>query len=191
MNPAPRLRKKCESLLLKHARILAHTAQSSFREKTLEHIFVGECLRCLWRIGVHNAEVLQADVDGAGYDIVFDVGGVLRHIQLKSSVQDSSTSVQKINRKLAEKPSGCVVWIRFGDESLNLGPFLWFGGAPNRPLPDLGKFKTAKHTKANTKGEKLNRPNIVVIPAAKFERLDTIEAVVDKLFGLGGRRRSA
>ena len=162
----------------------AHSLNSSFREKTLEHIFVGACLRCLWLQGVHDAEVLQADVDGAGYDVVFDVSGVLRHVQLKSSFHGSSTAVQKINRKLGEKPSGCVVWMRFDDETLALGPFFWFGGAPNKPLPSMASFKVAKYAKGNAKGVKLQRPNIVEIPKGKFERLDTIDALVERMFGI-------
>ena len=161
----------------------AHNQHSSFREKTLEHIFVGECLRCLWRRQIFNAEVLLADVDGAGYDVVFDVGGVIRHIQLKSSAHDSSTAIQKINRKLAEKPSGCIVWMLFDTDSLTIAPFLWFGDEPRKPLPPLSAFKVAKHSKGNAKGAKLERPNIVEIPKAKFERLATMDALIDKLFG--------
>ena len=165
------------------ALVAAHSQYSSFREKTLEHIFVGECLRCLWRREIHIAEVLKADVDSAGYDVVFDVGGVIRHVQIKSSFHGSSTAQQSINKKLAEKPSGCVVWIQFDAKSLDLGPFLWFGDTPHRPLPSLASFKTAKHTKANARGIKLERPNIVKIPRSKFESLATIDALIEKLFG--------
>ncbi len=60
----------------------SHFLHSSFREKTLEHVFIGDCLRRLWAKRVWEAEVLKAEVDAAGYDLVMKVSGVLRHIQL-------------------------------------------------------------------------------------------------------------
>ena len=47
-------------------------AHSSAREKVLEHLFVGELLRCLWRRGIRNMEVLRAEVDMGGYDLVVE-----------------------------------------------------------------------------------------------------------------------
>ncbi|HEX6372902.1 MAG TPA: hypothetical protein VF006_28525 [Longimicrobium sp.] len=46
-----------------------------------------------------------------------------------------------INLRLAERPSGCVVWIWFDPDTLALGPFYWFGGAAGEPLPDIAGFK--------------------------------------------------
>ena len=161
----------------------SHSTHSTFREKTLEHIFVGECLRCLWLRGRRTAEVLYADVDGAGYDIVFDVDGVLRHIQLKSSHREAKTATQKVNKKLTKKPSGCVVWMKFDKDNLDLGPFLWFGGAPNQRLPDLSTFRDAKHTKGNARGKKLMRKDIVDVPKSRFSDFKTIDLLVEQLFG--------
>lgn len=161
-----------------------HFLFSSFQEKTLEHVFVGEVLRRLWVRGVRDAEVLRADVDGAGYDVVIEAGGVVRHIQLKSSFKGARTSGQKINRKLADKPAGCVVWIYFAAETLELGPFGWFGGASNEALPTISGFKNAKHTKADAQGKKAIRPDIFVVPRGSFTRLPAIDELVGRLFGL-------
>lgn len=161
----------------------AHSLQSSFREKTLEHVFVGDCLRRLWACGVYDAEVLRADVDGAGYDIVMEANGVLRHIQLKASFNGARTSTQKVHAKLAAKPSGCVVWIGFDAQTIDLGPFYWFGAAPGEPLPSLADKRLARHTKGNAQGEKSERPNIHVLNKGDFERLETIDDVLGRLFG--------
>lgn len=83
----------------------SHFLQLSFREKTLEHVFIGDCLRRLWAKGVWEAEVLKAEVDAAGYDLVMKVSGVHRHIQLKASYNGSTVREQTINTKLADKPS--------------------------------------------------------------------------------------
>lgn len=161
-----------------------HSISSSVREKTLEHVFVGDCLRWLWNKGIRDSEVLRADVDAAGYDIVMDVGGVMRHIQLKASFNGSKTSSQKINARLCAKPSGCVVWMGFDPETIKLGPFYWIGGAPGEPLLDMTHFKKAKHTKGNAKGVKTERPNIYVVNKGKFEKLETLDELLQKLFGV-------
>ena len=156
---------------------------SSRREKLVEHVFVGEVLRCLWRVGVHEVDILRAETDAAGYDIVIEVGGVSRHIQLKSSAQNATTAKQKVNVALGAKRSGCVLWVLFNSSTMELGPFLWFGGKPSEPLPDMTGFPIAKHTKGNAAGEKAERRNIRVITKGKFTKVSSISGVLEKLFG--------
>lgn len=86
---------------------------------------------------------------------------------------------------LATKPSGCVIVVIFEPYTLKLGPFLWFGNAPGRQLPDLSCYRVAKHTKGNAEGIKLDRPQIRVIPKSAFEIVETIPALTLKLFGGG------
>ena len=114
-----------------------HSEQSSYREKLLEHLFIGEILRHLWRLGVTTAEFLRPEVDSGGYDLVIACNKIIRHIQLKSSYRGAKTARQNINIRLADKPSGCVVWMIFDETTLELGPFLWYGGLPGEPLPDI------------------------------------------------------
>ena len=159
-----------------------HFRYSSAREKLIEHLFVGELLKTLWLRGDYEAEVLSTEVDAGGYDVVVELGGVLRHIQLKSSFRGSRTSRQNVHMSLAEKPSGCVIWIQFGARSLELGPFLWFGDKAGQPLPDIARFPVAKHTKANAQGVKTERPRLRVVPRHHFERLESIDDVVERLF---------
>ena len=158
-------------------------AFSSAREKVLEHLFVGELLKCLWKRGRRDIEVLRAEVDMGGYDVAIEAYGVLRHIQLKSSHKDARTARVPINVNLASKPSGCVVWMHFDQKTLDLGPFLWFGSTPGLPLPSIAEEKVARHTKANKDGVKAERPNIRVLPVARFAKLAKIEDVVSQLFG--------
>jgi hypothetical protein len=102
-------------------------AHSSAREKVLEHLFVGELLRCLWRRGIRNMEVLRAEVDMGGYDLVLEANKVLRYVQLKFSHRTSATANVPVNVNLEGKPGGCVVWMKFDPETVELGPYLWFG----------------------------------------------------------------
>lgn len=55
---------------------------------------------------------------------------MFRHIQLKSRRKDGKPREVELNVCLARKPSGCVIWISYNPESLELGPFLWVGGRP-------------------------------------------------------------
>lgn len=130
----------------------AHNLYSSYREALLEHLFAGELMRYLWCRGVVRIEMLKPQVDDGGYDLVLEANGHTRHIQLKASHHGAGTDKVGINLRLAERPSGCVVWIWFDPDTLALGPFYWFGGAPGERLPDIAGFKAQRQTRANAKG---------------------------------------
>jgi hypothetical protein len=157
--------------------------QSSRREKLIEHLFVGEVLRVLWQAGVHEVDILRAETDAGGYDIVIELDSIVRHVQLKSSAVKAKTARQNVNLALAKKPSGCVVWVMFDPETLALGPFLWFGDKPGKPLPDINSLPKAKHTKGNAQGEKPERENIRVISKGLFSNVDKVSGIVERLLG--------
>lgn len=161
----------------------AHSLHSSYREMVLEHLFVGEVMRYCWQHQRPRIEILKSQVDNSGYDIVLESNSITRHVQLKSSHVGAATSGVGIHIELVKKPSGCVVWVYFEPDTLELTHFLWFGQAPGQPLASLECFKTRRHTKANAQGFKAERPNIKYLTKAAFQRLDTIEDVVKALFG--------
>jgi hypothetical protein len=74
----------------------SHFLQSSLREKVLEHVFVGELLQCLWRARRRDVEVLRAETDASGYDLVLECNDVLRHVQFKSSHNNALTRNVKV-----------------------------------------------------------------------------------------------
>jgi hypothetical protein len=160
----------------------SHYAESSAREKLVEHVFLGELLRGLWRKNVRDLEILRPEVDSGGYDLALEYRGVVRHIQLKSSHRDAKRAAITANVKLIDRPSACILWIYFDSETLLLGPFLWFGGAPGERIPPLGE-KVATHTKHNADRQKGLRLGHRVVAKSRFVRLDTIDAVIEKLIG--------
>lgn len=160
-----------------------HNLYSSYREVLLEHLLSGEVMKHLWLRGNIRIETLKPQVDDAGYDLVLEANGIVRHVQLKSSHSGSSTSDVRVSLHLAKKPSGCVVWLWFDPKTLELGPYLFFGGSPGHPLPDIADFKVAKHAKGNAQGVKLERPNVRVIPKSRFETLPSVSELVLRLFG--------
>ncbi|MFH1269007.1 MAG: hypothetical protein ABIK89_25045 [Planctomycetota bacterium] len=158
---------------------------SSFYEKLVEHVFVSEVVQEAWFRFRRSVEVLRAEVDDAGYDLVLECNGVIRHVQLKSSRERASTSSQTVNTALAEKPSGCVVWlVRVEDENrcrVKLR-YRFFGNPAGKPLPSLKGFRTGKHTKANAKGVKAERRATRRIPKGKFIELEDVSELLRRLF---------
>lgn len=127
-------------------------------------------------------EIAKPEVDNQGYDLIAEQNGVIRHIQLKAAHLDAKAAKQKVHIALSSKPSGCVVWVYFDEETLELGPFLFFGGSAGLPLPSIEGFKVAKHTKANAEGIKAERPEIREITKAHFKRYSTVREIYDLLF---------
>jgi len=158
-----------------------HSEASSLREQYIEYGFLADLCREMWRRGM-AVDVLHCHTDRSGYDVVLEADGLQRHVQLKSSFEGAKTARQKINVRLAGKPSGCIIWIRFDAETLDQTSYLWFGGDPGAPLPDIGD-RVAKHSKGDRAGTKAERPDIRVINRGQFSRLETMAELADRLFG--------
>lgn len=160
---------------------------SLFYEKMTEHLFLAELLQEAWFGFNKKVEVLRSEVDDAGYDLVLECNGTLRHIRLKSSSGTAKTARKTINADLAEKQGGCVVWI-FRDEDRNSRrmslTYRFFGGSPGKPLPSIEKLQMGRHSKGDATGKKSERPNTRVLPKGKFQEVQTCERLLELLFGL-------
>ncbi|HEY6321021.1 MAG TPA: hypothetical protein VJA16_05630, partial [Thermoanaerobaculia bacterium] len=138
-----------------------------------------DVLRTLGRLGVTDLEILRPEFDAHGYDVVMSRGPIVRHVQLKTQAAGRIS----VGRALAEKPSGCVIWIGLNKDTLELGPFLWFGGAPGKPLPHISGYPNPKRATHNSKGIRPLRKNHHVLPPEAFTKLKTLDEVVAQLFG--------
>jgi hypothetical protein len=162
-----------------------HTHFSSYREKLIEHLFLGELLKLSWRKYGCSLELARPEVDNSGYDAIAEANGIVRHIQVKTSIVGGKTASQKVHLKLATKPSACVLWIYFNEETMELGPYLYFGASkPGEPKEGLASRKVAKHTKAYKDGVKAERENLRVLPKSSFKRLSSVDQVYGQLFGV-------
>jgi hypothetical protein len=156
----------------------------------VEDIFTARLQQHIWQTPLERVEVLSARVDDSGYDVVLESGNVIRHVQIKTRDSRSPNRIFKVNTALAGKPSGCVIVLDNDESDLSISAMRFFGGEPGKPLPSLGEFNVAKHTKGNRKGEKAERPNIRVVPIARFRRIASIAEMAVALFGeraKGGR----
>lgn len=154
---------------------------SVLREKVFEHLFLGDLTRALLRAG-RRCEVLRAEYDGAGYDLVLEADGILRHVQLKAMRADGKRAHVDVNIELASKPSGCVVWMLVDPETFTTTRYRWFGGAPGQPLPPLGD-RPVRHTKADSRGVKAERPGLRQLGRSQFTTVDTMDQLLERLFG--------
>jgi hypothetical protein len=82
-----------------------HTTHSSSRQRLIEHLFLAELLRSLWRQGIVECEILRPQVDDAGYDLVIEANRITRHIQLTSSFRGAAAGSVKASLMLRSKPS--------------------------------------------------------------------------------------
>ena len=159
-----------------------HYQDSSLREQALGHLFLGELLAALWSSNRRDVEVLKSEVDRGGYDLVLESRGLIRHVQLKSSFIGSKVREVSVSTKLLTKPGGCVIWLEFDPDCLAIKKYLWFGGEAGSALPELGA-KVSRHSKANSKGQKLERPMHRVVGKGRFESLPDINLLANRMFG--------
>lgn len=157
------------------------TYRSTLIEKALEYRFLADLTAELLGRG-WNYEVLRADVDRDGYDLVIEANGILRHIQLKALMRGGRRANITVNTALAAKPSPCVIWTIYDPVTLELGPFRWFGSLPGHPMAPLGE-KVARHSRANALGIKAERGGHRVVAASRFRAVTSIDQLADRLFG--------
>ena len=149
-------------------------------EKLVEHLFLAEVLQECWFRRRQVVEVLHAEVDAAGYDLVLQVDGVTRHVQLKASHSRARTARQTISNKLPERQGGCVVWVSYSvDEQLGrarLSYRWWDSRVQHLPATPGRNPRTGRV-----------RPRTSVLKRSDFEVIPDTATLVDRLFGSTSR----
>jgi hypothetical protein len=161
----------------------SHYVHSVLRERIVEHVFVGQALQKFWNLGARDVEVLRSEFDAGGYDLVMTYRKTVRHIQFKSILEGGKAASVNVSLKLMEKPSGCVIVIAVSPKELELKSYRWFGGLPGHPLPNIIGLKSAKYTKGNAQGIKLQKPNHRIVPLNRFEPPEKLDDLLRRLFG--------
>lgn len=151
-------------------------------ENIVDHIFMGALLQRLWQRNAREIEVLRAEVDAFGYDVVVSVGGIVRNIQLKTKSYGSETVRVNIDSRLMTNVSGCVVLLEITSD-LDIHSYRWFGAEPGQEPIDISQLKVAKTTRGNKDGKKIERKNQRVLPISKIIKMNSLDELIDKLFG--------
>ncbi len=107
---------------------------SSSRDALIEHVFVAEVLQEAWFAREQLVDVLRSEVDAAGYDVVFECGTILRHVQLKASESGGKTSRQTINTRLSEKPGAASFGLSTANGSQTIASTSRICGSPGIPV---------------------------------------------------------
>ena len=147
------------------------------REKILESRLLSELSVFMLRRGT-MLDVLKGQIDAQGHDVVLEAAGIIRHVQLKATVNGGKRAEVDISVKLRAKPSGCVIWMSYDPVTLTITDYRWFGGEPGAPLPDIGD-KVTRHTR----GTRAGRPSLRNVRKSRFERVGGLEELAPRLFG--------
>ncbi|GAA4643011.1 hypothetical protein GCM10023115_09710 [Pontixanthobacter gangjinensis] len=136
----------------------------------------------LWRRQAFDFSIARGEVDDGGYDVIIEVGKVVRHIQLKAKHVKGRTTRYGIQIALTERTSGCVIVMVHDPKTLLIDRFHFLGGGPGKPLGELGD-QPVKHTKGDADGVKAVRPGLRSVPLSKFTLVDDVSQLVEHLFG--------
>jgi hypothetical protein len=156
---------------------------SNYREKLIEHVFIAEVLQECAFVRNQVVEVLHAEVDAGGYDLVLQMGDVIRHVQLKTRFKSAVGRKVIVNANLEQHRGGCVVWMFWDVDPATHRASLtyrWFGDGPRqrtKPLPAT--------VGTNPRGG-TTRPNTRVMKWGDFEPTQgavKIGELVTRLFG--------
>jgi hypothetical protein len=156
---------------------------SAYRHSMIEDALIVAVQRHFWLNSHQRVDVLRSNVNDSGYSVVLEAKGVSRHIKFVSTEQNGKRGHVDVNRALELKPSGCVVWLFFDPETLDLGPFRFFGKAPGEALDPLWHFNDAVRATPNAAGDKPARPNLKRVGQKYFDKVDSLDDLILKLFG--------
>lgn len=151
-------------------------------EKVIEYQFLADVTAELLRRDL-SFDVMRGEVDAFGHDIVIEVDGAARHIQLKAVKKKGKRREVTVNINLTKKPSGCIIWIYWNPDNLRDMSYRWFGGSPGEPLSLPDGAPIAKNSRSSGDGTKKNRNNHRVLKKSEMEEVKAVTGLVDRLFG--------
>ena len=122
-----------------------HATYSQLRESITTHASLAAIGTEIWRRRHFDAEILRAEFDAAGYDLVIAANGANRHIQLRTRNLSGTRASYGTSQRLADQPSGCVVVLHIDDGDLRIREYGLFAGPPGQPLPDITSYRATKH----------------------------------------------
>lgn len=160
-----------------------HTTYSKLRESITTHAFLAAIGTEIWRRGHFDAEILRAEFDAGGHDLVISANRVTRHIQLKAINLGGKRASWGASQRLADQPSGCVVLLHIDGGNLEIRQYGLFAGPPGHPLPNISGYRETRHTKGDSKGRKAVRKDRWEVPKSKFEIFEDVAGLYDGLFG--------
>ena len=154
---------------------------SRYVEAALQHAFLAELIRFLWvKYPGEELQVYNAEVDSHGFDLVLTFRGVVRHVQLKSTMSTSKTNRFAVNKKLANAPGGCVLLMIYDASDLVIRDYQFYGYSGAQQFPGLTSMPQVKR-----RGK--IRVNTSAVRRGLFHERMPMGMIVNLLFGNQGQ----
>jgi len=126
-------------------------ANSLFIENLFRHAFLYEISReLLLQDPPRKLTVLNSEVDDSGVDIVLMLGTVTRHVQMKTLNKRMAPNGYNIADSVFQIPGGCVIWLRYDQESMTPVNYHFFGKQGNGILGNQDDFEVGRRKKGST-----------------------------------------
>jgi hypothetical protein len=140
---------------------------SNFFESLLEHRFIFDLGRSLLlRETPEFLNVLKADVDMFGFDIVLGSGARVLHVQMKIRSNTLPSNPYDIQENLWLIEHAVVIWILYSSENLESISYSMVGC----PMPSMDRYPIGKRT------------GFRAIKMQTAESYDTIDQLAQRLF---------
>lgn len=145
-----------------------------FFEQMVEQRLLADLLLDAWR-NDERIEVLRAGSDDAGFTMILESFGIIRHTALVCTMADARLPDVPVALALADKPEGCVIWAEVENDPQGIRLiYHWLGSDPGRPIIPLGDFKRI--------GGDRGPASAVLVPRGKFTHVPSIHALSKRLF---------
>ncbi len=116
---------------------------SRFFENLQEHRFLYDlAAHLVLRESPQLLNILKAEVDMFGFDLVLSLGEQVRHIQMKARSGAPSGNGYEISESIWAVSGGCVVWVLYSKTTVQPTSYYLFGF----PLPEIDEFSPAKRS---------------------------------------------
>ena len=106
-----------------------------------------------------------------------------RHNQLKTTNLSGKRASWGTSKRLADRPSCCVVVLHIDDANLRIRRYGLFAGPPGHPLPDIAGYRPTKHTKADSTGRKAVHKDRWEVPKGRVDLHEGVAGLYDAPFG--------
>jgi len=114
---------------------------STYFENLMEHRFLHDIgVELVLRDPPVMINILKAEVDRFGFDLVLSVDSVTRHLQMKTRSGNQTQNPYEISEALWEIPGATVIWMCYDQQTLEPNGYWCLGS----PIPDKEQFKEGK-----------------------------------------------
>lgn len=162
----------------------AAAERSSHVENVLTHSLVAKIAQELWRRDPFiDLKIFNTEVDDSGFDLVLGCQGVMRFIQIKQTHTQGNAVKYSLRLDFSRMAGACAVVLVYAGDTLEIDHCLFFGGAPNKPMPDIEANRASQSPGRRTaEGVRKIRENYRDVPRHSFQGPLSISALVDVLF---------